>query len=164
MTDVIAFVTQYDAELGGTALAAVIAGYGILQLFTGRSPDLERRDPRTIRLVGSAQILVGAALATASFRLDREPGWGGPAQMVALGAWLAVIGAAALVNIPKYWRADVDQARRTETDRIDAAERLRDGGPRLRTARVRRLRREAGDGSRVVLADTPSADRMSTTG
>jgi hypothetical protein len=53
VTGLLAFLTQYDAELGGTALATLIVGFGVLQLRTGRSPDLRRFRPDTIRVVGA---------------------------------------------------------------------------------------------------------------
>jgi len=99
---VLAFLTQYDSELGGTALATVIVGFGVLQLCTGKSPDLRRFRPSTIRMVGAAQILVGVAFGVASFRMNREPDWGGKPQIVVLAVWLAAIGAITLVHIRKY--------------------------------------------------------------
>jgi hypothetical protein len=114
---VLAFLTQYDAELGGTALASVIVGFGVLQLCTGKSPDLKRFRPGTIRLVGVAQILVGVAFGVASFQLDREAGWGGKRQIVVLTVWLAAIGAITLVHVRKY--------RRYESGPIEVADRGR---------------------------------------
>ena len=98
----LAFLTQYDSELGGTALATVIVGFGVLQLCTGKSPDLRRFRPSTIRMVGAAQILVGVAFGVASFRMNREPDWGGKPEIVVLAVWLAAIGAITLVHIRKY--------------------------------------------------------------
>ncbi len=100
----LAFLTQYDAELGGTALASVIVGFGVLELCTGESPELKRFGPGRIRLVGVAQILVGVAFGVASFQLDREAGWGGKRQIVVLAVWLAAVGAITLVHIRKYKR------------------------------------------------------------
>ena len=102
MIGVLAFLTQYDSELGGTVLATVIVGFGALQLYTGKSPDLRRFRPRTIRVLGAVQILVGVGFGVASFLTNREPNWGGTPQLVVLAAWLAAIGAVTLVYVRKY--------------------------------------------------------------
>jgi hypothetical protein len=106
MSALVAFVTQYDAELGGTVLATLIVALGGLQLLTGRSPDLRRLRPSTIRAVAAVQILVGLAFGVASFRLDREPDWGGTPQIVALSIWLAVIAVVAVVSVKRYRTPD----------------------------------------------------------
>jgi len=99
---VLAFLTQYDTELGATVLAAVIVGFGVVQLSTGKAPDLRRLRPSTIRMLGAVQILVGVGLGVASFLSNREPDWGGTPQLVVLAAWLAAIAAVTLVNVRKY--------------------------------------------------------------
>jgi hypothetical protein len=121
VTGVLAFLTQYDSELGGTALATVIVGFGVLQLWTGKSPDSRRFRPSTIRVVGAAQILMGVAFGVMSFRLNREEDWGGTPQIVVLTAWLAAIGAITLVHIRKYRTCEVGPIEIADGDRTEAS-------------------------------------------
>jgi hypothetical protein len=102
VTGVLAFLTQYDSELGGTALAIVIVGFGAVQLIAGRSPDFGRLRPRTVRVLGAVQILVGLGFGSASFTLHREEDWGGAPQLTVLAAWLAAVATIAVVHLRKY--------------------------------------------------------------
>jgi hypothetical protein len=149
VTGVLAFLTQYDTELGGTVLATVIVGFGVWQLLTGKSPDLRRFRPGTIRVVGAAQILVGVAFGVTSFRMNREPNWGGTPQIVVLTVWLAAIGAITLVQIRKYRTYEVAPIETADRNRTKVLRRTAYGDCPKFPARLRSLSRGRGGSGRA---------------
>ena len=107
----LAYLPQYDSELGGTVLGAIVIAFGLLSVVTGRLPETKYR-PRIVRLIGLAEILFGAGMIASSFLIDAESPdeprpvdhWGDKSDLVVLAVWLALIAAIALWNLRKYFR------------------------------------------------------------
>jgi hypothetical protein len=107
---VLGYLFRLEFEIGATALAVFFVCLGVLDLVTGRVTEPERSSPRSVRVGGLLQILVGVGVGFAAFRVNPEPlcgqcghgRWGGPWNIVFLGIWLAVVAGIFAVNLRRY--------------------------------------------------------------
>jgi hypothetical protein len=94
---VLGALPQYEFEVGCVALGACFAAVGLVYLISGRAPGDYPIRPRTLRLLGACEILLGVVVATGSFFVDSEPPggledhWGGTTGVVSTAVWLAVL-------------------------------------------------------------------------
>ena len=106
------YLPQYEWEASAVAMAACFVGLGFVLLLTGRAPGGEWLSARTIRLAGGFQILLGVAVGLTGFFTNAEPPgsfgphghWGGTADHVWLGIWLAVLARIMASILRKYRR------------------------------------------------------------
>jgi hypothetical protein len=112
MTPVLGYLFRPEFEVGGTALAVFFVCLGVLDLVTGRVTEPDRSGPRSVRVSGLLQILVGVGVGFAAFRVNPEPpcgqcghgSWGGTWNIALLGIWLAVVAGIFAVNLRRYMK------------------------------------------------------------
>jgi hypothetical protein len=92
-----AYLPQYVAETMGAVVGAVAIISGVVLLVKGAVPGFDKR-ARTVRFVGLAQLVFGAAFVFVSFAIDSEAKcdgcardhWGGTTGIIMLSVWVLI--------------------------------------------------------------------------
>jgi hypothetical protein len=80
MAPLVAYMPQYQEEFLSSAIAVVWFAGGLALLVTGRLPEREGWEPRRVRALGVALLLLSVGLGASGFLVNAEPPggvWGG---------------------------------------------------------------------------------------